>query len=265
MPTDQVQQFQAWRGHELVDAEGAKIGKIQDIYVDQDTGQPEWLAVSTGTFGTKVSFVPLTGATRESDRVVSRWTKDQVKDAPNAEADGDLSEDEEARLYRHYGMTYDEDRSSSGLPEGQATRTDTGGDVGRDTSGPNTDSAMTRSEEEMRVSTRREQAGTARLRKWVETEQVSETVPVQREQVRVEREPITDANRDAALSGPDISEEEHEVTLYEETAVAEKVAVPKERVRLEKDVVTDEEQVEGDVRKERIEVEGDTDRNRDRT
>src|SRR3954451_6052151 len=163
MPTDQMQQLQAWRGHELVDAEGAKIGKVHEIYVDRDTGQPEWLAVATGMFGTKVSFVPLTGATAQGDRLVSRWSKEQVKDAPNAEADGELSQEEEARLYQHYGVSYGEDRSSSGLPEGQAQgRTDTRTDVGHDTSGPNTDSAMTRSEEEMRVGTRSEESGTAR-------------------------------------------------------------------------------------------------------
>jgi uncharacterized protein (TIGR02271 family) len=267
MSTDQVQTLQAWRGHELVDAEGNKIGKIHEIYLDQDTGQPEWLAVSTGMFGTKVSFVPLTGVKAQEDRLVSRWTKDQVKDAPNAEADGQLSQEEEGRLYQHYGLSYGERRSSSGLPEGGQAQSgaDTGRDsVGRDTSGPNTDSAMTRSEEEMRVGTRREEAGQVRLRKWVETEQVSESVPVQREQVRIEREPITEANRDAAMSGAEISDEEHEVTLYEERPVAEKVAVPKERVRLDKDVVTDDEQVSGEVRKERIEVEGDVDRDIDR-
>lgn len=92
------------------------------------------------------------------------------------------------------------------------------------------------------------------------TEQENVTVPVQREEVRVEREPITDANRDEALSGPDISEEEHEVTLREERPVVEKEAVPVERVRLDKQTVTDQEQVSGEVRKERIETEGDTDR-----
>jgi uncharacterized protein (TIGR02271 family) len=77
---------------------------------------------------------------------------------------------------------------------------------------------------------------------------------VQREEVRVEREPITDANIDAATSGPAISEEEHEVTLHEEAPVVEKRAVPRERVRLEKDTVTDEHQVSEEVRKEQIEV-----------
>ena len=80
---------------------------------------------------------------------------------------------------------------------------------------------------------------------------------MQREEVRVEREPITDANRDAALDGPDITEEEHEVTLHAEEPVVEKRTVPKERVRLEKEEVVEEETVSEEVRKERIEAEGD--------
>jgi uncharacterized protein (TIGR02271 family) len=92
----------------------------------------------------------------------------------------------------------------------------------------------------------------------VVTEQVQQTVPVQREEVRVEREPITDANVGAATSGPDISEEEHEVTLHEEEVVTEKRAVPKERVRMDEQTVTDEETVSEEVRKEQIEAEGDS-------
>jgi uncharacterized protein (TIGR02271 family) len=89
------------------------------------------------------------------------------------------------------------------------------------------------------------------------TEQVETTLPVQREEVRIEREPITDANAGDALDGPEISEEEHEVTLHAEEPVVEKRTVPKERVRLDKDVHTSEETVSEDVRKERIEAEGD--------
>ena len=85
-------------------------------------------------------------------------------------------------------------------------------------------------------------------------------VPVQREEVRVEREPITDANIDNATDGPAISEEEHEVTLHAEEPVVEKRAVPKERVRLEKDTVTDEQTVTDEVRKEQIETDGDAGR-----
>ena len=92
------------------------------------------------------------------------------------------------------------------------------------------------------------------MRKYVTTEQVQQTVPVQRERVRVEREPITDANLDAATSGPEISEEEHEVILREEEPVVEKRVVPRERVRLDKDAVTSEERVAEQVRKEQIEV-----------
>jgi len=115
---------------------------------------------------------------------------------------------------------------------------------------------MTRSEEELRVGKTRRERGRVRLRKYVTTEERQVTVPVEREEVRVERETITDANVDAATSGPQISEEEHEVVLHEEEPVVEKRVVPKERVRLGKETVTDKEQVGGEVRQEQIEVEG---------
>src|ERR687897_727381 len=134
------------------------------------------------------------------------------------------------------------------------------GAVGRDTSGPTTDDAMTRSEEELRVGKVDQERGRARLRKYVVTEEVQQTVPVRREEVRVEREPITDGNVDDALDGPAISEEEHEVVLHEEQPVVEKRTVPKERVRMDKQSVTDEAQVSEEVRKERIEADGDLDR-----
>ena len=117
---------------------------------------------------------------------------------------------------------------------------------------------MTRSEEELHVGTERREAGRGRLRKYVVTENVTKTVPVQREELRIEREPITDANRDDAVDGPAISEEEHEVVLHEEVPVVEKQTVPQERVRLEKDAHTDEETVTAELRKERIETDGDT-------
>src|SRR4029450_2120412 len=123
-----------------------------------------------------------------------------------------------------------------------------------------TGAAMTRSEEELRVGTQTRERGRARLRKYVVTEEQQVTVPVQREEVRVEREPITDANLDDATDGPAISEEEHEVTLREEEVVGEKRAVPKERVRLDTETVTDERQVSEEVRKEQIQVDGDQDR-----
>jgi uncharacterized protein (TIGR02271 family) len=116
---------------------------------------------------------------------------------------------------------------------------------------------MTRSEEELNVGTREREAGRLRLRKWVETEPVQTTVEVRREKARIEREPITDANVGDAMDGPAISEEEHEVVLHAEEPVVEKRVVPKERVRATTETVTDEAEISEQVRKERIEPEGD--------
>src|SRR3954470_6410668 len=113
--TDEITQF---RGQELVDRDGDKIGKIEEIYLDEQTGKPEWLAAQTRLFGLNVSFVPLAQATSEGGVVRVPYEKSQVKDAPNADADGQLSQDEESRLYAHYGLDYGESRSDSGLPEG---------------------------------------------------------------------------------------------------------------------------------------------------
>jgi uncharacterized protein (TIGR02271 family) len=119
------------------------------------------------------------------------------------------------------------------------------------------DEAMTRSEEQLNVGTTTEQTGRARLRKYVVTENVQRSVPVSREEVRVEREPVTEANRDAAMAGPDMAEAEHEVILHEEWPVVEMETVPVERVRLAKERIPGEETVGGEGRKERIETEGD--------
>jgi uncharacterized protein (TIGR02271 family) len=256
-----IETVQSWQGRTMVDPTGDKLGTIDAIYLDDDTGQPEWATVTSGLFTAKTTFVPLAGAQATGDGVQVPYHKDQVKAAPSMAADGQLSQDEEAGLYRHYGLDYSESRSDTGLPAGQGDRDNDGvyddvqdTAVGRDTSGPTTDQAMTRSEEELQVGTQTREAGRARLRKHVVTETQQVTVPVQREELRVEREPITDANLDAATSGPAISEEEHEVTLHEETPVVDKRAVPRERVRLEKDTVTEERQVSEDLRKEQIQV-----------
>jgi uncharacterized protein (TIGR02271 family) len=236
-----------WHGRDLVDRQGDEVGTIEELYLDQQTEQPEWAAVRTGLFGKKLSFVPIQDAEPTGEQVRVPFEKDQVKDAPRIDPDGELSQQEEATLYAHYGMAYSERRSDTGLPEGT-------GAVGHDVSGPTTDDAMTRSEEELRVGTASRERGRARLRKYVVTEHVQQTVPVQREEVRVEREPITEDNVDQALSGPEISEEEHEVVLHEEDPVVEKRVVPKERVRMSKETRTDEAQVSEEVRKEQIEA-----------
>jgi uncharacterized protein (TIGR02271 family) len=248
-------------GAKAVAPDGDKIGKVESIYLDDATGKPEFALVNTGMFGTRSSFVPLEGAelTSEGDLQVP-FSKDKVKDAPSLDADGHLEPSEEEELFRYYGIsdtTATDEPITTAAPEA-STGDDLSdrGTVGHDTSGPTTDDAMTRSEEELNVGTQQRETGRARLRKHVVTEHVTKTVPVQREEVHVEREPITDGNVGDATDGPAISEEEHEVVLHEEEPVVEKRAVPKERVKLDKDVVADEVTVEDDVRKEEIDVAG---------
>src|SRR3954447_22740546 len=108
------------RGQDLYDQSGEKIGKIEEIYLDADTGAPEWALVNTGLFGTKSTFVPLREATTEGDTLRVPYEKAHIKDAPQAEPDGQLSQHEEAELYSHYGLEYSQARSDSGLPEGDA-------------------------------------------------------------------------------------------------------------------------------------------------
>jgi uncharacterized protein (TIGR02271 family) len=254
MPT--TPDVRSWIDQDLVDSHQDKIGKITEVYVDRETGEPKFVAVKTGLLGSKSSLVPIEEGRGHGDHVAVPYSKDQVKDAPNIDADAELSEAEEQRLYEHYGLQYAAYNGPDHDDIGRDTRRE------RDLSGSDEDDAMTRSEEELRVGTASRESGRARLRKFVVTEQVEKTVPVQREEVRVEREPITDANVDHALDGPDISEDEHEVVLHAEEPVVETRAVPKERVRLETDTVTDEETVSEEVRKERIDVEGDAEDHR---
>ncbi|NEK59630.1 PRC and DUF2382 domain-containing protein [Geodermatophilus sabuli] len=272
-------------GKDVYDQSGEKIGSASEVYLDDETGQPEWVTVRTGLFGTKESFVPIRDADLTDDGLRVPVSKAAVKDAPKVDTDGHLSPQEEQELYRYYDMQVGSGQtdtttgrtgteSTTGLASGTESTTgmattgmttgtagrhdvDAPGTVGRDTSGPTTDNAMTRSEERLTVGTRSEEVGRARLRKYVVTENVSETVPVSREEVRVEREPITDANIGNALDGPAISEEEHEVTLHAERPVVEKEAVPVERVRLDTQTVTEQQTVTDEVRKEQIEVDGD--------
>ena len=250
--------YDAWIDRDAYDPDGGKIGTITDIYYDDVTQRPEWVAVRTGLFGTKTTFVPIHGSrpTGEGDLQVA-WHKETVKDAPRIDPEGHLSPEDERELWQYYGYDYAPTKTSKDYGYGKAYTAERAdrdytwqGDKG-------SDRAMTRSEEELRVSKERQPTGKVRLRKYVVTEQQQMTVPVQREEVRVEREPITAANRDAATRGPDISEGEHEVTTYEGRPIVRTEAVPKERVRLEKETVTDTKTVGAKVRKEKVDVEGD--------
>ena len=257
--------------------DGEKIGKVGQLFLDDQTGQPEFVTVNTGFFGTSESFVPVADATFNGDRLVVPFSKDKVKDAPNVDLDGrHLDESEEQRLYEYYGLSSsrtsgytdtgrtDTDTTAAGYADTTRT-TDTDRDIttgteGHDTSGPTTDDAMTRSEEQVQVGTTSQEAGRVRLRKYVTTEHETHTVPVRKEKAVLETEPITDGNVGSATSGPDISEEEHEVVLREERATVDKTVEPVERVRLGTETTTEEETVTEEVRKEHVEVDGDADR-----
>jgi len=250
-----TEELQRMEGQTAVDVNGAKLGKIGQIYVDDRTGQPLWVTITTGMFGTKQNFAPLYGSRSDGGDLQLAVTKDMVSGAPGIEADGHIEDSENEALYSYYngylGATaQDQGQGYAGDIRDDAAGRD--GIQGQDTSGPTTDDAMTRSEERLHVGTEQTEAGRARLRKYVVTENVTQTVPVSHEEVRLEREPITGANRGAAMSGSDISEEEHEVTLHAERPVVSKDTVPVERVRLGTETVTEEHEVSETLRKEQI-------------
>lgn len=222
-----------WRGMKAVDPSGDKVGTIDEIYVDEETGQPAWAALRTGLFGTRLSFAPLAGARSDGEVVHVAHDKAQIKDAPSVEGGEDLTPADEDTLHRFYGVAHTSEATGA------------------------RDDAMTRSEEELSVGTSRRAAGTARLRKYVDTEHVETRVPLAHETATLTREPITDANLAKAMDGPEITEAEHEIHLTAEEPVVEKTVVAKERVGLDKELVTEDRTVSEDLRKERIDVQGD--------
>lgn len=232
------------RGMTVYDSAGDKIGNVDEIFYDTDTDQPEWIGIGTGFFGTKRVLVPVEGANLTDDGYTVPYDKDQVKGSPDIDGD-EISQETEAELYSYYGLSYSESRSDTGLPEGG--RADMG-----DLDTTDREGTVTRSEEELRVGKREVGSGKARIRKWVETEPVETDVELRRETARVYREPV-----DQVVGDAEIGEDQIDVSLKQEEAVVEKQTVAKERVGLEKDVQTERQTVSDQVRKERVEVEGD--------
>jgi hypothetical protein len=153
-----------WRGRTVVDRSGEKIGTLKDLYLDESE-RPHWGSVHTGLFGTRETLVPLTEVRPQDDVLQLPFDRDHVQDAPNLDPDVQLTAEEEAELYAHYG---------------RASAAD--------------DDAMTRSEEEVHISKRRRERGRARLKKYVVTDYVEKRVPVEREEVRLEYEPAEEAD-----------------------------------------------------------------------
>jgi sporulation protein YlmC with PRC-barrel domain len=104
----QVTEAYEWRGRNVVTSDGDKIGRLEEIYLDTDTGQPQWATVRTGLFGAQHSFVPLAQVDHRRGEVVVPYTRDHVRDAPSINPEGQLSHDEEDRLYSHYSLGSEE-------------------------------------------------------------------------------------------------------------------------------------------------------------
>jgi uncharacterized protein (TIGR02271 family) len=241
------------RGQPVFDSQHEKIGKVEEIYLDDATQQPEWIGIGTGgVFGAKHHLVPVQGAMFEQDGIMVRYSKDQVKKTPDISGD-EITRDQERKLYSAYGLQYTERPSPSGLAEGRGQQQPLRGGAEAPSRGRE---SMTRSEEEMRVGTREQDIGRVRLRKYVETEPVSEDVQLRRERATIERTPVDrPVGREIEMD-----EEELEVELQEEEPVVEKRTVAKEEVRLGKETDTETARVEEQLRRERIEEERDDQR-----
>lgn len=234
------------RGTEVYDRDDEKIGKVGEVYVDNANGEPKWVTVNTGMFGTKETFVPLDGAKQGRDGLHVAPAKKTIKDAPrSSDGTGELSEHGERELYDHYGL-----QSPAGTDarrgDADARRRDAGRDKGRD---ERADQGMTLNEERLNVGKETVETGTVRLRKYVVTENQTVEVPVSHEEVRLEREPVRDGR-----TGGSIGEDEQTVTLHAERATVGKETHAVENVRLAKETVTENQSYSDDIRKERLDV-----------
>ncbi|MFF9348881.1 PRC and DUF2382 domain-containing protein [Streptomyces sp. NPDC014734] len=309
-------------GLTVYDTAGEKVGSVGRVYVDDNTGRPDWITVKTGLFGMKESFVPLAGARRVGSDLHISHPKDRVKDAPRVDADAHLSVAEEEELYRHYGLARNTTAKLGGRTDTGTTTSGTGtgamgaagaagamgaagtgrdksamtgtphagADTSRTTTSRTTGTAgtgaaagagrhrggtaetgrplvgagagtersadlrgkeeMIRSEEQLRLGTEEYESGKARLHKYVVTENVTRTVPLTHEEVRVVREPLQPGEK--ATGAADIREQDVEVTLHAERATMRKETVPVERVRMETERVTEQKEISAELRKEQI-------------
>ncbi|MFD7920867.1 DUF2382 domain-containing protein [Streptomyces sp. NPDC059740] len=263
-------------GLNVFDTDGSKIGHVAQVYVDDVSGQPEWITVKTGLFGAKESFIPLAGARRQGTDLHVPYHRDVVKEAPRLEADQHLEPSEEGELYRHYGLTRPatpptgpgtDTADVHGRPPAEAA---TGGApmAGEPASAPAeeratageqgaaaglTEQSLTRSEEQVHVGTEEYETGHARLHKYVVTENVTTTVPVSHEEVHVVREPVAESDRSGGAAR--IHEQDIEITLHAERPTVRKETVAVERVRLDTEKVTEQQEVNTEVRKEQVEME----------
>jgi len=286
------------------DKNGEKLGDVNEVFVDDQSGQPTFVEINHGLFGMNSSLVPLRGHDFSGDDLKLGFSKDRIKDAPDFDSDKPLTPEAQSDIFKHYGLDNARDvtdykdsnldskrdvqagadkdhnlTAGAGAGAGiagagvagahadgnkpdthttDAAATERKAGVADDAAAArtNNDGELIRSEEQLNVNKERVASGEARLRKYVVTDTESVEVPVEREEVRVERTPINaeDAkNYNGAISG---DSEEASVTLHEERVNVNKETVPVEKINLKKDTVRDTETHTEELRKEQIDTDG---------
>jgi uncharacterized protein (TIGR02271 family) len=279
-----------YAGYTVVDETGAKIGKVDDLFLDE-SDRPEYFGVKMGFLGTRSTLIPadITTINNEQGFIEVSQSKDTVKNGPAFDDDREITSEYENEVRSYYGLgavDSTEDRGTYGDYDGEhsgagTTGSESAGTVGSGMSMGDTESGefrehdrnqegvsqpgsdlededelrVQRSEEELRAGTREREAGAMRVRKRVRTDRERIEVPTKHEEVSVERVPV-----DGEATEAQIGEDEVSVPVTEEEVVVDKRAVAKEEIRLRKDVVEDTETLEEDVRREEVEVEDDTER-----
>ena len=287
------------------DKNGEKLGDVNEVFVDDQSGQPTFVEVNHGLFGMNSSLVPLRGHDFSGDDLKLGFSKDRIKDAPDFDSDKPLTPEAQSDIFKHYGLDNardvtdykdsnldskrdvqagadkdhnltagagaagagaagagvagahaDEKKADTHTTDAAATERKAGVADDAAAARTNNDGELIRSEEQLNVNKERVASGEARLRKYVVTDTESVEVPVEREEVRVERTPINaeDAkNYNGAISG---DSEEASVTLHEERVNVNKETVPVEKINLKKDTVRDTETHTEELRKEQIDTDG---------
>ncbi len=249
----ETQHIEHIEGSTAYDAAGDKVGRVGQLYLDDETGRPSWVTVSTGLLGSGgETFVPLEGASFDGQDLRLAYSKDTINNAPREGADEHLDYEQEVALHRYYGLGGTD--TGTGTGTGTATGTVTGTLTGAPTGD---EAAVTLSEERLEVGTVEREAGRVRLRKYVVTENETITVPVRREKLVVERLPAAGTLTDPITGSDGAAEVIEEVTLREERVVVNKETVAVEQVRVGKQQVTEEQEITAQVRKERADVDTD--------
>jgi uncharacterized protein (TIGR02271 family) len=271
-------------GYTVYDQSGSKIGKIDDLFVDE-SDQPEYIGVKMGFLGTSSTLIPwdtISSVDDEGRALTVATDKDTAKNGPTFDDDREITPEFESEVYSYYGLqrastteesgsyeTYQGEETAGAVGPGMRMGdTETGEFRGHasDDEGVSQSQGsdlededelrVQRTEEELAAGTRERQAGQLKIRKRVRTDRESIEVPTRHEEVSVERVPLSEGTATEAQIG----EDEVSVPVTEEEVVVEKRPVAKEEVRIRKDVVEDTEVVEEDVRREEIEVDDETTR-----